>query len=248
MNIKDKGYVTPDYLQDVAKITTEIKNKTYKKMNISKGDTVLDFGCGPGTDTISLSKLVGSEGKVIGLDIDEEMVDLANEKASDLSNVHHFCISIDKVDQYDNYFDSCRSDRVFQHLTAPRYTLNKLCGMVKPGGRLVIADTDWGSFSVDSNDRMERFIAKELSTNCVNNGFSGRTLYRLFKDQDLKDIEIEVVPMVILDYNLYKATVDAINLKELFTLPYEYDNYNRSLERSDTFYACVNTVIVSGTK
>ena len=42
--------------------------------NIKKGDTVLDLGSGAGNDCFIATKLVGESGKVIGLDMTEEMV------------------------------------------------------------------------------------------------------------------------------------------------------------------------------
>ena len=48
---------------------------------INPGDTVIDIGCGPGTFTNELAKLVGEEGRVIAVDMQQEMLDQALLKA-----------------------------------------------------------------------------------------------------------------------------------------------------------------------
>lgn len=50
-----KGYVDSDYLQLVAGIVAQYKQRTYALMHVEPGHTVLDVGCGPGTDTIPLA-------------------------------------------------------------------------------------------------------------------------------------------------------------------------------------------------
>ena len=47
---------------------------------IKKGDTILDLGSGAGNDVFIARALVGDEGKVIGLDMTEEMIDKSKKK------------------------------------------------------------------------------------------------------------------------------------------------------------------------
>ena len=49
---------------------------------IERGDTVLDIGCGSGTFTISMAKMVGENGKVIAVDIQDEMLQIVRQKAA----------------------------------------------------------------------------------------------------------------------------------------------------------------------
>ena len=48
---------------------------------IEPGQTVLDVGCGPGTFSIAMAKMVGELGKVIAVDVQEEMLQIVREKA-----------------------------------------------------------------------------------------------------------------------------------------------------------------------
>lgn len=51
---------------------------------IKPGQTVLDVGCGPGTFSIAMAKMVGASGKVIAVDIQEEMLQILRKKAAKL--------------------------------------------------------------------------------------------------------------------------------------------------------------------
>jgi ubiquinone/menaquinone biosynthesis C-methylase UbiE len=50
-----------------------------EKMDISKGQSVLVVGCGPGSDAIAIAHLVGETGKVVGIDLDRHSIDRAKE-------------------------------------------------------------------------------------------------------------------------------------------------------------------------
>ena len=49
---------------------------------IEPGQTVLDLGCGPGTFSIAMAKMVGESGKVIAVDVQEEMLQIVRKKAA----------------------------------------------------------------------------------------------------------------------------------------------------------------------
>jgi ubiquinone/menaquinone biosynthesis C-methylase UbiE len=49
---------------------------------IEEGQTVLDLGCGPGTFSVAVAEMVGESGKVIAVDVQEEMLKLVREKAA----------------------------------------------------------------------------------------------------------------------------------------------------------------------
>ena len=78
---KSKGYVDPAYLQAAANRVKHIKKVSYERMQIKPGHKVIDVGCGPGTDTITLGRCVGPSGQVVGIDYDEGMIAQAELRA-----------------------------------------------------------------------------------------------------------------------------------------------------------------------
>ena len=55
--------------------------KVLEKVDVREGQTVLDFGCGPGSYTIPAAKLVGEKGRVIALDIQPLAIKAVEKKA-----------------------------------------------------------------------------------------------------------------------------------------------------------------------
>ncbi len=49
---------------------------------IEPGQTALDLGCGPGTFSVAMAKMVAESGKVIAVDVQEEMLQIVREKAA----------------------------------------------------------------------------------------------------------------------------------------------------------------------
>lgn len=109
-------------------------------VNLIKGMTVLDVGCGCGTTTIALREQVGTRGKVIGLDISKPMLTLAKERlAFDDDNVELIC-----ADAAVYPFPVPIADLIFSRFGVmffedPIAAFSNLCTALKPDGRLLFA-------------------------------------------------------------------------------------------------------------
>src|SRR5690242_2393721 len=79
-------------LKMLARVMQPMTSSLLDRVGIDAGMKVLDVGCGSGAVSFELAKRVGSEGKVIGADLDQIKIELANDEASQLgvSNVE-FC-------------------------------------------------------------------------------------------------------------------------------------------------------------
>ena len=53
----------------------------FNRVNVKRGMVCLDVGCGGGDVTFNLAQMVGSEGRVVGADIDETKLQLARQEA-----------------------------------------------------------------------------------------------------------------------------------------------------------------------
>ncbi len=82
--------------------------------NDPKNMNILEIGCGIGRLIIPMSKIFG---EVIGVDVSDEMVKLAKEKTSNITNCKIFQNSGSDISFLkDNYIDFCYSFIVFQHI------------------------------------------------------------------------------------------------------------------------------------
>jgi len=255
-----KGYVDSEYLRVVGEFLNKLKQHTYTCMKIEVGHKVLDVGCGPGTDTTGLSQLVGATGEVYGVDYDQAMVAEAEqraEKAGISAWVKHKHSDATPLPFETGYFDSCRSERLFQHLPNPTKALEEMTRVTKVNGWVVVLDTDWGSGGIDTSETdIERRITRFNVDHMFHNGYSGRQLYRLFKKQGLDNVTFEVFPLVVTSYAFARQiwTMDRLEREALaknIVTEVELKEFQMELEQADAdgvFFGYGCMTLVAGQK
>lgn len=251
------GYVNPEYLQTIALKFKPLKERSYELMHLKTGCRIVDLGCGPGTDTIPLAKFVGSTGKVIGVDTDKQMIKTANKNAKDVSDlVIHKQYDAMSLPFDSDYFDACHTERLFQHLSNPEKVLSEMVRVAKPGGRIVVADTDHSSLSIDNSVIDIEWKLRRFRTDKFKGGYAGRQLYRLFKRQNISDITVELFPFFSTDYmsTRYFALLDEGERSAVAAgviTEEELQRWHANLEQADkddTFFASFTMTIVAGRK
>lgn len=152
------------------------------------GARLLDVGCGTGEVVRSLAGLVGAHGSVVGVEPSVTMVDEARRRTGDGNlRVEFLTGDIARLDFEDATFDGVVCERVFQHLAAPETATAELVRVTRPGGRLVVIDTDWGMHAIHGADPgITARITSVWSDNAAN-GWSGRRLPGLFAGAGLGD-------------------------------------------------------------
>jgi SAM-dependent methyltransferase len=102
-------------------------------------------------------------------------------------------------------FDAVRAERVFQHLPDPERAFAELVRVTRPGGRVVVADTDYATVSVAAAAvDLERRLARFLGDRMVRNGYAARGLCQHFARHGLRERTVELVPLVLTDYALFR--------------------------------------------
>lgn len=218
---KTTGYVNDDYLHKISVLAEPAKLSSYQHMHIQVGSQVLDIGCGPGIDTLKLGEWVGPEGKVYGVDYDADMVKLANQKAADrgLNQLKHLQSLSTDLPFADHSFDAVRSERLFQHLTSADalLTLQEMMRVTKPGGRLVVVDTDHSSFFPDlplEVDWQFEWSWRNAFVNSILNANAGRKLPRLFQEAGLHVSHLEIHPVIMTNYAFFRFLTRADQIEK----------------------------------
>jgi SAM-dependent methyltransferase len=109
---------------------------------IKEGDTVLDLGSGAGIDCFLAARKVGKSGKVIGVDMTEEMVARAREnvKKQGISNIEFVVGDIEKLPIRDNSVDVIISNCVINLTPDKNKTFKEAYRVLKQGGRMYVSD------------------------------------------------------------------------------------------------------------
>jgi ubiquinone/menaquinone biosynthesis C-methylase UbiE len=110
---------------------------------VKSGDCVLEVGCGTGTLTLAAKQQAGQSGKVFGIDIIPEMIEISKRKASEANLEVTFQLgSIDKIPFPDNQFDVVMCSFMIFHMSEEvrRKGIAEIYRVLKPQGRLMVLD------------------------------------------------------------------------------------------------------------
>jgi ubiquinone/menaquinone biosynthesis C-methylase UbiE len=165
----------------------QLRQKAASLARIQPGETVLDVGCGTGALALEVQRRVGATGHVYGIDPGEEQIARARAKAAQRHIPVAFQIGvIEQIAFPDQTFDVVFSTLMMHHLPEPlkRQGLAEIARVLKPGGRLVIADF---TRRQERQGRAARFHA---------GGSSLHDLVTLVQDAGFTQVETEELPPI----------------------------------------------------
>jgi arsenite methyltransferase len=110
--------------------------------DLNEGETVLDLGSGAGADVLISARRVGPSGKAIGLDMTNEMLDLARQNAAEagVENVEWLKGYIEDIPLPDSSVDVVISNCVINLAADKRKVLVEVGRVLRPGGRFAVSD------------------------------------------------------------------------------------------------------------
>lgn len=165
------------------------------RAGVSRGDRCLDAGCGGGHVTRQLATLVGAQGRVVGIDIDAQIIELArlDAEADGIANVEFRVDDATKLD--DGPYDVAYARFLLSHLDDPAGLICGLVSLLAPGGIMVLEDIDFtGSFCHPHLGAYWRFVElyRETVRRRGGNADIGPALPGLLLAAGLEDVGVNV--------------------------------------------------------
>jgi SAM-dependent methyltransferase len=155
---------------------------------LHEGETVLDLGSGGGIDVLLSAKRVGPSGKAYGLDMTDEMLELANEnkRRAGAENVEFLRGEIESIPLPDATVDVIISNCVINLSADKERVFREAFRVLKPGGRFAVSDV---VVRGDPPDEVRRNM--ELWIGCVAGALEEMEYRDLLADAGFRRIEVE---------------------------------------------------------
>ncbi len=163
----------------------KLRERTASLARLQPGEKVLDVGCGTGTLAIEVQQRIGATGRTCGVDPGAQQIARARSKAARRALPIEFKVGvIEHLDFPDQTFDAVVSTLMMHHLPddLKRQGLSEIARVLKPGGRLVIADFKRPENAQDQRARHGRHGAM---------GSGIQDLPALVKDAGFSQVETE---------------------------------------------------------
>jgi ubiquinone/menaquinone biosynthesis C-methylase UbiE len=203
----DASTRTADYTRCLDLLDSLPYFKTYKArsdvlLDLHAGPTVLEVGCGLGHDARRLADLVAPHGRVIGIDSSRRMLEEARARTAPATGLAFVQADARALPCASASVDRCRIDRCLQHIRQPERVIRELARVLRPGGRLLAYDNDWGTFTLSSSLREATDIIQARWANAFTNPWIGRDLPRDLLDAGFHAVLVEPSVSLIRDFAL----------------------------------------------
>lgn len=164
---------------------------------LKEGITIADVGCGPGNVSVWLADQVGVSGKVFSIDNSDEQLSILNRKIleTQLQNVLIYKSDIYEIDKIQQRFDIIFCRFLLVHLAQPIVAIQKLQGLLKPGGRLILAELDNSTwYSYPSNNALENDINLlcDVTSNKGTDFCIGPKLYGYLRQEKFHSVHVKI--------------------------------------------------------
>ena len=161
--------------------------------DLHPGEWVLDLGSGAGTDVLISARRVAPDGMAIGLDMTDEMLELAvrNAVEAGVTNVEFRKGFIEEIPLEDASVDVVISNCVINLSADKAKVLSEAARVLRPGGRFAVSDViaDPGMDAATRAD-MEQW------TGCIAGALTAEEFERMLTDAGFTDVEIDATHRV----------------------------------------------------
>lgn len=237
----ERSYQTPEIVNQ--------RLRTLAALALSRGESVLDAGCGTGLLLEQEARTVDSEGRAEGIDYSDAMLDHARGRCAELEQVNLQQGSIETLPFEDASFDAVSCTQTLLYVEDMGKALQEIYRVLKPRGRVAIIETDWSGMVVNSLDQeMTRKIFDAWSL-AVPNPNLPRRLGPVLKRIGFGALRVEAIPVLNAGYSEHSFSANMLHnfattaVKQNVITSAESSAWRDgidSLIQSDEYFFCVN--------
>jgi arsenite methyltransferase len=159
---------------------------------LSPGEVVLDLGSGGGIDVLLSARRVSPGGKAYGLDMTDEMLELAerNKAEAGVENVEFLKGHIEEVPLPDDHVDVVISNCVINLSTDKPRVISEAFRVLKPGGRFAVSDMVF----LGDKSRLPDELVKSMEawSGCVSGALQKDEYEGLLREAGFEEVSVEV--------------------------------------------------------
>jgi len=188
----ERAYLAPEIVRQ--------RMRTLEMLKPNVGESILDVGCGPGLLAQDLAIEVGPEGKVVGIDTSGSMLELAERRCADLPQVEFVEGDAKSLVADDATYDAAVCVQVLLYVEEPNEVLKEIHRALKPGGRIVIMETDWRGMVLNNGDQaLTDTMAAAWDRKVPSPNLPAR-LGPMLRQQGFTAVAVEAFPLVSTSY------------------------------------------------
>jgi arsenite methyltransferase len=120
------------------------REETLRLLALKPRESVIDVGCGPGFLCESMADCVGPDGRVLGIDVSPDLVELARRRNQRAWLTYEIGDAL-ALAAPDQSFDVAVCTQVLEYVSDIDGGIRELFRVLKTGGRALIVDTEWNS-------------------------------------------------------------------------------------------------------
>jgi len=174
----------------------DVAARSVARLALERGESMLEVGCGTGVFLPGLAAIAGPEGRVVGLDHSASFLDEARKRLIDAALADQVELvegDVHDLPFADATFDAAHCERVLMHVADPALAIREMQRVVRPGGRVVIAEVYAAGARMAHPDPEAEGLISSMLVSGIRNTSMGIALRGLLIQAGFTDVGGEVV-------------------------------------------------------